>query len=36
MQKVKEIGDMQSASSRNCKTLTILGESEYNYGTKRV
>jgi hypothetical protein len=26
MQKVKETGDMQNASSKNYKTLTILGE----------
>jgi hypothetical protein len=38
MRKVKEIGDVQSASSSNYKTLTltILNGGGYNFGTKRV
>ncbi len=35
---MKEIGNMQNASSRNHKTLTltILGECGYKFGIKKV
>jgi hypothetical protein len=38
MWKVKEAGDVQSASSKNYKTLTltILGRGEYKSSIKRV
>jgi len=38
LQKLKETGDVQNASSRNYKTLTltILGGGGYKSGTKKV